>query len=273
MFQVAKAPNCTKKPKCVVCGKAHSPKNFPNKRKGNQNVLIVRDLMSPTLKAVLLTRMKPSGSMWSKNKFHTSNICNFTAKQIVSLVTNVVIQVALPQLCTKNLPENKCRPYQICQGRSLKQQRNVYGSVSKAKKCLSQSFRGKLPLPQRPLCSMLIEKKKAPLKASAVLNPSSCTKSTKTPSLGLHWKSSSKLSQPQSNLMRFSSKFENVQNFLIFFHSSRKHILIMFTIEFDHFESLSYLYSQGRRTESIFKVSAKARVYDFGQNLKRIKTS
>ena len=40
------------------------------KKKGNQNVLIVGDLISPTTKAVLLTRIKPSGSMWSKNKFH-----------------------------------------------------------------------------------------------------------------------------------------------------------------------------------------------------------
>ena len=64
-----KAPNCTKKPKCVVCGEAHSHENFPNKKKGNQNVLIVEDLMSPTTKAVLLTRIKPSGSMWSKTSF------------------------------------------------------------------------------------------------------------------------------------------------------------------------------------------------------------
>ena len=40
------------------------------KIKGSQNVLIVGDLMSPTTKAVLLTRIKPSGSMWSKDKFH-----------------------------------------------------------------------------------------------------------------------------------------------------------------------------------------------------------
>ena len=30
-----KAPNCTKKPKCVVCGEAHSDKNCPNKEKRN----------------------------------------------------------------------------------------------------------------------------------------------------------------------------------------------------------------------------------------------
>ena len=32
---------------------------------------------------------------------------NFTAEQIVSLVTNVVLQIAQPQLCTKNLPEKQ----------------------------------------------------------------------------------------------------------------------------------------------------------------------
>ena len=111
-----KAPNCTKKPKCVVCGEAHSHKNCPNKERRKP---FVGDLMSPTAKAVLLTRIKPSDSMWSKNKFHTrlnpktsltitpSNTFNFTTEQIVSLVKNVVIQVALPNLCTKNLPEKQ----------------------------------------------------------------------------------------------------------------------------------------------------------------------
>ena len=36
-----------------------------------------------------------------------SNTFNFTAEQIVSLVTNVVIQIAQPQLCTKTLPEKQ----------------------------------------------------------------------------------------------------------------------------------------------------------------------
>ena len=36
-----------------------------------------------------------------------SNTFNFTADQIVFLATNVAIQVALPQLCTKSLPEKQ----------------------------------------------------------------------------------------------------------------------------------------------------------------------
>ena len=69
-----KAQNCTKKQKCVVCGKAHSHKNCPNKDQKTlkcancrQNVQI--GLMSPITEAVLHTRIKLLGNMWSKIKF------------------------------------------------------------------------------------------------------------------------------------------------------------------------------------------------------------
>ena len=39
----------------------------------------------------------------------------------------------------------------------------------------------------------------------------------------------------KDRFMWFRSKFENDQNFLLLFHLSRKHMKIMFTIEFDHF--------------------------------------
>ena len=64
-----KAPNCTKNKKCVVCGEAHSHKNFPNKEKGSQNAQIVGGLMLPVTEAVLHIRTKPLGSTWSKDKF------------------------------------------------------------------------------------------------------------------------------------------------------------------------------------------------------------
>ena len=102
-----------------------------------------------------------------KTSFTTtpSNTFNFTAKQIVSLVTNVVIQVALPQLCTKNLPEKQVQ---------------VKSDLSRqipetAKKCLGVSIEGKevfesiisrpAPPPPAPFVfsSTLVEKKKAPL--------------------------------------------------------------------------------------------------------------
>ena len=135
-----------------------------------------------------------------------NNTFNFTAKQIVSLVTNVVLQMAQPQLCTKNLPEK-----QVQAKSDLSKQIAETG-----KKCLGVNIQGKdvfesiisRPAPPPPVpfvfSSTLAEKKKAPLlKASTVLNkvtpqlvtPSTnSTKSTKAPSLGPQCKSSSKLS-------------------------------------------------------------------------------
>ena len=64
-----KTQNCTKKQKCVVCSEAHSHKNCPNKDKKHQNVQTVGGLMSPNTEAVLRTRIKLLGNMWSKTKF------------------------------------------------------------------------------------------------------------------------------------------------------------------------------------------------------------
>ena len=138
-----------------------------------------------------------------------NNTFNFTAEQIVSLVTNVVLQIAQPQLCTKNLPEK-----QVQAKSDLSKQ-----IAETAKKCLGVNIAGKdvfesiisrpAPPPHAPFVfsSTLVEKKKAPLlKASTILNkatpplvtPSSnSTKSTKAPSIGPQCKSSSKLSPPQ----------------------------------------------------------------------------
>ena len=138
-----------------------------------------------------------------------NNIFNFTAEQIVSLVTNVVLQIAQPQLCTKKLPEK-----QVQAKSDLSKQ-----IAETAKKFLGVSISGKdvfesiisRPAPPSPapfvFSSTLVEKKKAPLlKASTVWNkatpqlvtPSSnSTRSTKAPSLGPQRKSSYKLSPPQ----------------------------------------------------------------------------
>ena len=62
-----------------------------------------------------------------------NNTFNFTAKQIVSLVTNVVSQIAQPQLCTKNLPEK-----QVQAKSDLSKQ-----IAETAKKCLGVSITGK----------------------------------------------------------------------------------------------------------------------------------
>ena len=125
------------------------------------------------------------------------------------MVTNVVLQIAQPQLCTKTLPEK-----QVQAKSDLSKQ-----IAETAKKCLRANISGKdvfesiisrpAPPPTAPFVFSftLVEKKKPPLlKASTVLNkatpppvtPSSnSTKSTKAPSLGPKRKSSSKLSPPQ----------------------------------------------------------------------------
>ena len=139
-----------------------------------------------------------------------NNAFDFTAEQIISLVTNVVIQVAQPQLCTKNLPEK------LVQAKShLSKQ-----IAETAKKCLGVNIEGKQVFesiisrpgsPPPPPVSFvfsfrLVEKKKAPLNASMILlkatpslaSSSNTTKSTKTPSLVPQRKSSSKLPPPQT---------------------------------------------------------------------------
>ena len=49
----------------------------------------------------------------------------------------------------------------------------------------------------------------------------------------------------------------------------------MFTIKFDHFDSLSHftVKEDKLQNESIFKISAKAHLCNFGQNLKMTKSS
>ena len=64
-----------------------------------------------------------------------SNTFNFTAEQIVSLVTNVVIQIAQPQLCTKNVPEKQVQLKSIS---DLSKQ-----IVETAKKCPGVNIKGK----------------------------------------------------------------------------------------------------------------------------------
>ena len=123
----------------------------------------------------------------------------------------MVLQIAQPQLCTKNLPEK-----QVQAKSDLSKQ-----IAETVKKCLRVNIAGKdvfesiisrpAPPPPAPFVfsSTQVEKKKAPLlKASTVLNkavpplvaPSSnTTKTTKAPSLGPQRKSSSKLSPQQQN--------------------------------------------------------------------------
>ena len=225
-----KASNCTKNQKCVVCGEAHSHKNCPNKEKRKPKCANCRGPMSPTTEAVLLTRQAFRQYVVQKQVSYTSilkrasppppnNTFNFTAEQIVSLVTNVVIQIAQPQLCTINVPEK-----QVQAKSDLSKQ-----IAETAKKCLGVNIEGKdvfestisrpAPPPQAPFIfsSTLVEKKKAPLNASTVLNKvtpplatsSNSTKFTKTPSQGSQRKSSSKLSPQQNKALAIKIELQN----------------------------------------------------------------
>ena len=216
-----KAQNCTKKQKCVVCGEAHSHKSFPNKDQKTPKCANCRGPHIANYRGCPAYKDQAFGQHVVQNQISyasivkqaspppPSNTFNFTAEQIVSLVTNVVLQIAQPQLCTKSLPEK-----QVQAKSDLSKQ-----IAETVKKCLDLNFAGKelfesiISRPAPPpapfvFSSTLVEKKKAPLlKASTVLNkavpplvmPSSnSTKSSKAPSLGPQCKSSSKLSPPQN---------------------------------------------------------------------------
>ena len=210
-----KAQNCTKKQKCVVCGEAHSHKDCPNKNKKTPKCANCRGPHVANYRGcpaykdqafrqhVVQHQISYASIVKQASPPPLNNTFNFTAEQIVSLVTNVVLQIAQPQLCTKNLPEK-----QVQAKSDLSKQ-----IAETAKKCLGVNIAGKdmfesiisrpAPPPPAPFVfsSTLVEKKKAPpLKASTILNkatpplvtPSSnSTKSTKAPSLGPQRKSSS----------------------------------------------------------------------------------
>ena len=215
-----KAQNCTRN--SVVCGEAHSHKNCPNKDQKTPKCANCRGPHVANYRGcpaykdqafrqhVVQNQISYASIVKQASPPPPSNTFNFTAEQIVSLVTNVVIQIAQPQLCIKILPEK-----QVQVKSDLSKQ-----TAETAKKCLGVNIKGKdvfesiisrpAPPPPAPLVfsSTLVEKKKAPLtKAATILNkatpplvtPSSnCTKSTKAPSLGPQRKPSSKLSLPQN---------------------------------------------------------------------------
>ena len=197
-----KSPNCTKKQKCVVWQtpflsklskqRKKSPKFAKLKATSCRQLQRLSCLQGSSLQATcspkpsfLFLHLKQASPPLSSNTF------NFTVDQIVSLVTNVVIQVSLLQLCIKNLPEK-----QVLAKSDLSKQ-----IVETAKKCLGVNIEGKdvfeaiIPRPAPPpptpfvFSSTLVEKTKAPLKASTVLSKvtrtpsatsSNSTKSTKT---------------------------------------------------------------------------------------------
>ena len=186
-----------------MCGEAHSHKDCPNKTKKTPKCANYRGPHVANYRGcpaykdqafrqhVVQNQISYPSIVKQASPPPPNNTFNFTAEQIVSLVTNVVLQIT--QLCTKNLPEK-----QVQAKSDLSKQ-----IAETAKKCLGVNIAGKdvfesiisrpAPPPPAPFVfsSTLVEKKKAPLlKASTVLNKatpqlvtqsSSSTKSIKTP--------------------------------------------------------------------------------------------
>ena len=173
-----KAQNCTKKQKCVVCGEAHSHKNCPNKEKRTSKCANCRGPHVPNYRGcpvykdqafrqhVVHKQVSYASILKQASPPPPNNTFNFTTKQIVSLVMNVVIQIVQPQLCTKNLPKK-----QVQAKSDLSKQ-----ITETAAKCLGVNIEGKYvfesinlrPAPHPPapfvFSSTMVEKKKVPLK-------------------------------------------------------------------------------------------------------------
>ena len=102
-----------------MCGEAHSHKNCPNKEKRKPKCANCRGPHVANYRGcpaykdqafrqhVVQKQISYASVLKQASPPPTSNTFSFTAEQIVSLVTNVVIQIAQPQLCTKNLPEKQ----------------------------------------------------------------------------------------------------------------------------------------------------------------------
>ena len=141
MFQVPRfrvqGTKLNKKQKCVVCGEAHSHKDCPNKNKKTPKCANCRGPHVANYRGcpaykdqafrqhVIQNQISYASIVKQASPPPLNNTFNFTAEQIVSLVTNVVLQIAEPQLCTKICLKNKYRQNPICQNRSQKQPKNV----------------------------------------------------------------------------------------------------------------------------------------------------
>ena len=164
------------KQKCVVCSEGHSHKNCPNKEKRKlkcencRGTHVANYRGCPSYKDqafrqhVVQKQVSYASILKQASSSPPNNTSNFTAKQIVSLVKNVVIQIAYPQLCTKHLPEKQVQAESDLSKQITETAKDIFESIIS------------WPAPPSPapfvFSSTLVEKKKAPLKASTVLTKS-----------------------------------------------------------------------------------------------------
>ena len=133
-----KAPNCIKNEKCVVCGEAHSHKNCPNKEKTKPKYANCRGPHVANYRGchaykdqafrqhVVHNQISYASIVKQASPPPPNNAFNFTAEQIVSLVTKMWSYKLLSQNCVpKTCLKNKYRQNPICQNRSQKQPKNA----------------------------------------------------------------------------------------------------------------------------------------------------
>ena len=131
-----------------MCGEAHSHKNCPNEEKGAQNVQIGGNLMSPNYRGcpayknqglrqhIVQNQVSYASILKQASPPPLNNTFNFTAEQIVSLVTNVVIQIAQPQLCTTNLPEKQVQAKSYLSKQIAETAKKCSGVNTEEKRCV-----------------------------------------------------------------------------------------------------------------------------------------
>ena len=140
-----KAPNCAGEQKCVVFGEAHSHKNCPNKEKRSPKCANCRGPHVANYRGcpmykdqaftqhVVQNQVSYASILKQASPPPPNNTFNFTAEQIVSLLTNMVIQIAQPQLCTKNLPEKRVQAKSDLSKQIAETAKNAWGSILKSK--------------------------------------------------------------------------------------------------------------------------------------------
>ena len=109
----------TRHQKPEMCGEAHSHKTVQTKKKSNPKCAnrrgphVAKYRGCPACKDqafrkyVVKNQVSYASIIKQASQPPPNNTFNFTADQIVFVVSNMVTQVALPQLRTKNLPEKQ----------------------------------------------------------------------------------------------------------------------------------------------------------------------
>ena len=146
-----------------MCGGAHSHKNCPNKEKSSPKCANCRGPHVANYKGCPAYRDQAFRQHVVQNQVSyasilkqappppPSNTFNFTADQIISLVTNVVIQVVQPQLCTENLPEKLVQAKSDLSKQIAETAKNCLGVNIEGKQVFESIISWAAPLPLCPL--------------------------------------------------------------------------------------------------------------------------